>query len=375
LIFGCGANNKIAAKTSADNVCSSYEGQESAAAKSRKLIREPCRIMTTEFRLTAATLMVVLCLAVGLYPYHFTIPSIRIADNTAAFLPEGGLAFRPPGPGIAHSEEPPQWLASAVATHHLDVVLRVRPASSQQYGPARIMTISFDRRLRNLTVGQDGADLIVRLRTPRTDLNGTPPIQVAGVFKETRWTDLVVSVRPHRLTIKVEGQVVHENELPAQPLANWDPSFRLALGNELTNNAQWLGDIEIAQVSTPTMIVDYTSRNALQIPSYILVSTPNPRLFPLRYLDMHDALINVLGFMPLGFFLGSGRRERKPFLLGLIVVFSTSLTIESLQFFTANRQPSVDDLLMNTLGGMLGWSAGRWSARDLHADQVPAPDA
>jgi VanZ family protein len=331
--------------------------------------------MTAESGLTAAALTMILYLAVGLYPYDFRLPGIGIADNMAAFLPKGGLEFRPPGPGIARTEEPPPWLASAVATDHLDIFLRVRPASSQQYGPARIMTISFDHRLRNLTVGQDGADLIFRLRTPRTDLNGTPPIQVAAVFKETRWIDLMFSVRPHRLTIKVDGHVVSEEELSAQPLANWDPSFRLALGNEFSNDREWLGDIKVAQVSTPAMISEYTSRDVLQIPPKIFVSTPNPRLYPLRYLEMHDAVINVLGFLPLGLLLSSRRRGRKPFLLGLIVVFSTSLTIESLQFFTVNRQPSVDDLLMNTLGGMLGWIPGRWIAREAGAGQALVPDA
>ena len=336
--------------------------------------------MMMKFRLAAVMLTISLYMAVGLYPYHFALPRIAIADNTAAFLPEGGLAFRPPGPGIARTDEPPPWVASAMATDHLDIVLRVRPASGQQYGPARIMTLSFDRRLRNLTVGQHGADLIFRLRTPRTDLNGTPPIQVAGVFKETRWTDLMFSVRPDRLTIKVEGQVVREEDLPARPLANWDPSFRLALGNEISNNRQWLGEIEIARVSTPAMIVDYASGNVLRISPRIFVSASDPRLFPLKYLDMHDAVINVLGFIPLGFLLGLGRRNRKPFFLGLIVVFSTSLTIESLQFFTVNRQPSVDDLLMNTLGGMLGWIVGRWSASRWIASEsgiarAPAPEA
>ncbi|MGZ8410965.1 MAG: VanZ family protein [Hyphomicrobium sp.] len=334
--------------------------------------------MMTKLRLTAATLTILLYVAVGLYPYQFVRPSIGIVDNTAAFLPEGRLTFRPPGPGIARTDGPPPWLASAIAANHLDIVLRVRPAFSQQHGVARIMTISFDSRLRNLTVGQDGADLIFRLRTPQTDRNGTPPIQVAGVFEGAQWTDLVFSIRPHRLTIKVQGQIVREDELPAQPLANWDPSFRLALGNELNNNREWFGDIEVAQVSTPTMFIDYTSRGVLQIPRNIFISMPDPRLFPLRYLDMRDAVINVLGFMPLGFFLGLGRGNRKLFLLGLIVVVSTTLAIESLQFFTANRQPSVDDLLMNTLGGMLGWAAARgsvrsWIARKSRPGQAPAP--
>jgi VanZ family protein len=315
--------------------------------------------------MTAVGFVFILYLAIGLYPFEFALPSIGVADNTAAFRPDGTLEFRSPGPGIARTHEPPQWLASAVATDHLDIVLRVRPASAEQYGPARIMTVSFDRRLRNLTIGQNGADLMLRLRTPLTDLNGTPPIQVAGVFAKPQWIDLSFSIRPHQLTIKVQGDVVSQETLPAQPLANWDRYFNLALGNELDNIRMWAGEIQIAQVSTPNVKVDYIKDGVLEIPRVIFVSMPAPRIYPLKYLDVQDALINMFGFIPLGFVLGLGGRGRHPFILGLLFVFSTSFIIEGLQFFTVNRQPSVDDLIMNTLGGGLGLIAGKLIAGKL----------
>ncbi|MGZ9157984.1 MAG: hypothetical protein ACXW36_03855, partial [Nitrospira sp.] len=57
---------------------------------------------------TAVAIIFVLYLAVGLYPYKFALPSISVADNTAAFRPDGTLEFRSPGPGIARTHEPPQ---------------------------------------------------------------------------------------------------------------------------------------------------------------------------------------------------------------------------------------------------------------------------
>lgn len=314
----------------------------------------------------AAVLVLALYLAIGLHPYHFSLPRVGIAENTAAVLPDGTLQLRPPGPAIARTREPPPWLASAIATSHLDLVLRIRPASPEQYGPARILTVSFDRRRRNLTLGQQGRDLIVRLRTPQTDWNGIPQIQVKDVFGQRRWHDLAVSVRPGRLTIEVDDQIVHEHPLPPHPLAGWDRSYRLALGNELNNSAGWLGEIAAATVSTPALSVDYIPSSILEIPRSVFVAKPAPKLIPLRQLDREDAIINVLGFIPLGFFAGFGAGSvpgsRRRVMLPFLFIVTASLTIEGLQFFTQTRQPSVDDLIMNTLGGGAGLLAGRWIA-------------
>lgn len=326
----------------------------------------------TNLRVAILTCILSVYLAVALYPYRFALPSMGIADNTAVFRPDGTLEFRSPGPGIARTHEPPQWLASAVATGHLDIVLRVRTASDAQYGPARIMTVSFDRRRRNLTIGQEGADLMVRLRTPRTDLNGTPSIQVAGVFAKPQWTDLEFSIRPHHLTIKVQGDVVVQGALPVQPLANWDDDFHLALGNELDNSRKWIGEIKIAEVSTPATKIDYIKDGVIYIPEVVVFSIPSPRIYPLKHLDYNDVVINVLGFLPVGFFLGITGWWRRSFVFGLLFVFLTSFTIEVLQFFTVNRQPSVDDLIMNTLGGGLGLMAGRLIAGRLSAGELLA---
>ena len=53
--------------------------------------------------------------------------------------------------------------------------LACRAASVNQEGPARIVSVSTDPYRRNLTIGQEGSALVVRLRTPMTGPNGREP--------------------------------------------------------------------------------------------------------------------------------------------------------------------------------------------------------
>jgi glycopeptide antibiotics resistance protein len=69
---------------------------------------------------------------------------------------------------------------------------------------------------------------------------------------------------------------------------------------------------------------------------------------------------NLVGFMPLGFFLPVlfpyFRRARR----ALAGVFGTSLFFELFQLLTGVGSFDVDDLLLNTLGGLLGFYLTVW---------------
>lgn len=87
---------------------------------------------------------------------------------------------------------------------------------------------------------------------------------------------------------------------------------------------------------------------------------PNINLKPFQYMfsDYKNSFLNVLLFMPLGFFLPvlwqTFRKLRWTVLFG----FGTSLLIEVLQIFTF-RATDVNDLMTNTLGTVLGWGIAR----------------
>jgi VanZ family protein len=96
------------------------------------------------------------------------------------------------------------WLQSEGAAAHLAqrlraanrFTLRIRCATddANQDGPARIVSNSFSTLLRNFTLGQQGADLVFRLRTPLTGDNGSfLETVVPGVFSTHRERDILVT--------------------------------------------------------------------------------------------------------------------------------------------------------------------------------------
>ncbi len=63
---------------------------------------------------------------------------------------------------------------------------------------------------------------------------------------------------------------------------------------------------------------------------------------------------NILIFMPYGFFISMASRARG-FFMTLFYSFSLSFCVEIFQLFTKVGSFDVDDLLLNTVGGVLGY--------------------
>lgn len=68
-----------------------------------------------------------------------------------------------------------------------------------------------------------------------------------------------------------------------------------------------------------------------------------------------NLLGNVIGFIPLGFLLPIIRQKKKFSFISVIFVFLFSLTIEGIQLIFRIGVFDVDDLLLNTLGGFIGY--------------------
>lgn len=63
---------------------------------------------------------------------------------------------------------------------------------------------------------------------------------------------------------------------------------------------------------------------------------------------------NLVWLIPMGIYL---RYRRQSFGLSLLWIFLLSLTIEVLQFILSTGVSEAEDLLLNTVGGCLGWLA------------------
>jgi VanZ like family len=291
----------------------------------------------------------------SLEPFDWQVP--KQLPNHAERTRDG---WRFAAPGIVLAEPPHEWLEPARAAETLALALVVRPHSAAQSGPARIVTMSWDTHMRNLTLAQENADLVLRLRTQDTDLNGLrdgePLARVRDVFGRARWVAIDLDIRPGQLTIAVDGRPAVVGALPPKVLETWHPAFGLALGNETTCDRPWLGEIRAAVVEAPGRKRDYAKAANARRPAMCWAIGYMPTLVPLRVFLVEDAIRNTLMYIPLGVLLGLMMRARARFALvrGVLAIVGVSVTFEITQLFVASRFPSIDDVLFNAAGGSLG---------------------
>jgi hypothetical protein len=313
------------------------------------------------------------------HPLRWGFP--REVANGAELPARGGILF--PTPGVVRSVSPPDWVVAAIRSQKLELALRVRTFASDQTGPARIFTLSADPYHRDLTIGQEGENLVLRLRTLGTNLNGVrtgdrPFAELPGVFRTpAAWIEIHLAIEPGRLRISAVApqsgkRVGLETTLAAEPLRDWDPSYRIALGNELTNDRAWLGEIQQALVRTDGNAIDYAAADAHSAleasPARFWYSRQTFTLVPFRDFQLEDTFINVVGYVPLGLLFGvwgwlwggAGRGWRRVVVL-LLAVAAVSTILELLQFLIPARHPSSTDMLLNTLSGGIGLLLVEWA--------------
>ncbi|MFG0334732.1 MAG: LamG-like jellyroll fold domain-containing protein, partial [Maioricimonas sp. JB049] len=172
---------------------------------------------------------------------------LTIADPSKVAWNDGRLTIRA-ATRIASSKPAAKIVDAVRRSGALTVEAWLRPAGTKQSGPARIVTISGDPNRRNLTLGQDGDRFDVRLRTSSTSTNGIPSVATGSKTVDKDLTHVVYTRdRTGQARIFVDGRQ-QRDERVAGDLRNWDPSFRLALTNELSGDRGWLGDLHAVAI-------------------------------------------------------------------------------------------------------------------------------
>lgn len=107
-------------------------------------------------------------------------------------------------------------------TSQFTLVTRIATADLDQTGPARIVSISGDPYQRNFTLGQEGRDLVLRLRTPVTGINGIDPeMAIPEFFTGTGWHHIVVTYSDSVMRLYVDtAQQVYTFQLSPE-VTNW----------------------------------------------------------------------------------------------------------------------------------------------------------
>jgi hypothetical protein len=166
-------------------------------------------------------------------------------------LPPGDSISWPEGAGltilgqgvVAATSGPASALVQALqATGEITLEVLLTPESVDQHGPARIVSLSVDTARRNFTLGQDGGQYVLRLRTTETDEQGMPEVRTpAGALTGER-QHVVATYGNGAVRLYVNGQCV-TTEDRAGGFDNWDQQYRLLIGNEDTLDRQWHGTI------------------------------------------------------------------------------------------------------------------------------------
>jgi VanZ family protein len=154
-------------------------------------------------------------------------------ERVAAFLLSGPPPFKDasgtvpdlewtqaPGPSPSRgmvTPPPVSWLKTAGpatmlaqrlrASNAFTLRIECATADTNQDGPARIISNSSSPFLRNFTLAQQASDLVFRLRTPGTGVNGYPlEVTVPGVFADQRRREILATYDGATLLVATAGE-------------------------------------------------------------------------------------------------------------------------------------------------------------------------
>jgi hypothetical protein len=237
------------------------------------------------------------------------------------------------------------------------VEVDARSASPDQTGPARLLSISHSVHEANVMVGQDGADLVVRLRRPTSQLDGEPAFRVDGVFSDGAWHAIDLDITEASISLRVDDiDVVSQ---PAQrALAGWDEAQTVSLGDEASGDRGWRGEIRDARLSSDDHTVDLVAATAMGAPDDLVVSD---RVKLLGQFAPKDppllSLFRVVTWALIGF-LARPRR----LLPGLaLLLFPLTLTLGKV--FVAGRDPRFSDVVLAVSGLAVGIALAALASR------------
>lgn len=133
-------------------------------------------------------------------------------------------------------------LSACQKTNQLTIEGVITISKMEQSGPARIISFSKDTGRRNFTLGQEGKNIVLRLRTPRTGVNGlNPQVSVCQVTPNEPM-HIVVSYYPGNLYCYLNGELIYQGSDVQGDFSNWE-NCSLIFGDENKGGRNWEGKI------------------------------------------------------------------------------------------------------------------------------------
>ncbi len=151
------------------------------------------------------------------------------------------------------------------ATGEYSIEAWVVPANVVQEGPARIVSYSAGTSARNFTMGQTQYNYDFLQRSTTTDANGEVALSTADADEDLQATlqHVVMTFDP------INGRRIYVNGVftgdidPVAPgnLTEWDDTFALVLGNEVSGDRQWAGQIRMLAIHNRALTQEQITQN------------------------------------------------------------------------------------------------------------------
>ena len=141
----------------------------------------------------------------------------------------------------------------------------VAPGNVVQEGPSRIIGYSGGRDRRNLLLGQTRYNYDALVRHENTDSLGEPALSTpdALMLAQARLQHVVMNYDPiNGRRLFVDGESVPVTDaIGGGNLLNWDDSFALVLGNEVSGDMPWSGIIRMAAIHNRALTAEQVKKN------------------------------------------------------------------------------------------------------------------
>jgi hypothetical protein len=138
------------------------------------------------------------------------------------------------------------------ATGEYTIEAWVVPANVSQEGPARIISYSAGTTERNFTLGQTLYNYNFLNRSTSADQNGDPSLSTADADEDLQATlqHVVATYDPvNGRRLYVNGVFTDDiDPVAGGSLIDWDDSFAFVLGNEVSGDRQWQGQLRLVAI-------------------------------------------------------------------------------------------------------------------------------
>jgi VanZ like protein/concanavalin A-like lectin/glucanase superfamily protein len=355
---------------------------------------------TKTLLLTICVLVLCGILTAGLWPFHAPKNEVRWSKG------RNGVLFGKHGTIVSAS--PFEARASEPLGRSCSVEMWLAPNRLDSEG----MILVFDppgSRATPFAVRQFRGGLVVE-RGSQTDFAKRAGIYVGDVFKSLTPVFVTITSGETGVAIYVDSTLVKKS--PNFTFLSWDLTGQLVVGNAASATYTWPGqfkglaiyDRELSASEVSQHFENWTENRQTELADtegivalypfdegsgkviHSKVTSAPDLVIPERYFVLNkwflepfwreyrsrlsywkDVGVNIVGFIPLGFFfcsyLSLVRRIEHPALATIAFGFVVSLTIEVLQALLPTRDSGTTDLITNTFGTALGVISYGWSMK------------